>query len=134
MIQTILLISAAACLAWLVLRLFPRNQVIRKNGFPRVGPYHAVSIHPGTSVCQPAKELLHKRFLSGEAPLLPLAGCTAQRCRCVYQHHSDRRTGDGDRRANGSAAQSIFQARQDGERRHSLGRRGSDHDDNLSLA
>jgi hypothetical protein len=33
------------------------------------------------------------RFLSDEAPSLPLAGCkTPQSCRCVYVHFNDRRT------------------------------------------
>jgi hypothetical protein len=35
---------------------------------------------------------LGTRFLSIEAPLLPLAGCSmSAKCRCSYQHHDDRR-------------------------------------------
>jgi hypothetical protein len=34
-----------------------------------------------------------QRFLSDEAPVLPLAGCeTPQACRCIYEHFTDRRT------------------------------------------
>jgi hypothetical protein len=34
------------------------------------------------------------RFLSGEAPPLPLPGCTAPRCLCRYAHYEDRRARD----------------------------------------
>jgi hypothetical protein len=36
--------------------------------------------------------LLGTRFLSKEAPRLPLKGCSiGSDCRCSYQHHEDRR-------------------------------------------
>ena len=36
----------------------------------------------------------HQRWLSREAPQLPLPGCTRpDTCRCTYQHHEDRRAG-----------------------------------------
>ena len=35
-----------------------------------------------------------KRFLSSEAPLLPLDGCTLRNCQCRYVHYEDRRERD----------------------------------------
>jgi len=54
-------------------------------------PYHAVSIVPGAACCNAARELRTQRFLSREAPPLPLAGCTVSPCRCSYKHFDDRR-------------------------------------------
>ncbi len=53
-------------------------------------PYHAVSVVPGVQHCGACLRLEGLRFLSGEAPRLPLPGCDV-RCRCIYQHHRDRR-------------------------------------------
>lgn len=54
--------------------------------------YHAVSIRHGTNCCQAVAALGNQRFLSVEAPQLPVEGCTLKgRCRCRYQHHTDRR-------------------------------------------
>ena len=133
MFKSILLIAVAGGLAWLLLRLFPGRGKAR-TGMPGVSPkshpYHAVSIHTGSSGCPPAKALKQKRFLSGEAPQLPLAECTSQKCHCVYQHHTDRRSGNGNRRAIGSAA--VGMLRGDGERRRTSGRRKIDNNDDLS--
>ena len=60
-------------------------------------PWHAVSIASGSELsgapcCAAAMELQGQRFLSTEAPTLPLAGCSNPKaCRCRYQHHPDRR-------------------------------------------
>jgi hypothetical protein len=43
---------------------------------------------------KPPLYLETKRFLSGEAPPLPLPNCTAPRCLCCYAHYEDRREGD----------------------------------------
>ena len=61
-------------------------------------PYHAIAIRPGPNCCQGAQVIGGKRFLSRKAPSLPLPGCDAVTCRCVYTHFSDRRSGV-DRRA-----------------------------------
>lgn len=56
--------------------------------------WHAVSVKPGPSACQAAQSGKGQRWLSREAPALPLPGCTRpDRCGCTYQHHDDRRTG-----------------------------------------
>jgi hypothetical protein len=56
--------------------------------------WHAVSIACGSSVCAEALKLRQVRFLSRDAPRLPLPDCTSPgACRCVYKHHPDRRSG-----------------------------------------
>jgi hypothetical protein len=55
--------------------------------------YHAVTIAVGPRSCEGAKALQEKRFLSREAPKLPLANCDRLNCECVYTHHADRRRG-----------------------------------------
>ena len=56
--------------------------------------FHGVSIKTADSfICEAAGGLLHRRFLAEETPHLPLDGCSnPQNCKCVYQHHDDRRT------------------------------------------
>lgn len=56
-------------------------------------PYHAVTIVPGTRACPAAFELGGVRFLSREAPSLPLKDCSATKCECRYEHYDDRRKG-----------------------------------------
>jgi hypothetical protein len=55
---------------------------------------HAVSIERDLLPCDAAKALADKRFLSHEAPDLPLAGCDRDKCTCRYIHHSDRRSNE----------------------------------------
>jgi hypothetical protein len=58
--------------------------------------YHCVEVRTGTPACEAAQHLGNARFLSGEAPGLPVPGCSEQHCTCSYVHHDDRR--DDDRR------------------------------------
>jgi len=57
-------------------------------------PWHAVSIQGGGGGrCEAAKALAGQRFLSGDAPPLPLPDCDRpDDCRCRYRKHGDRRT------------------------------------------
>jgi hypothetical protein len=55
--------------------------------------FHAVSIQPGRLCCHEARALQGQRFLSREAPALPLKNCSCANCTCLYQHHDDRRAG-----------------------------------------
>jgi len=59
----------------------------------RDSPYHAVSVAAGHPSCEAAKQLGTLRFLAGQAPSLPLAGCEVRPCECRYSHYADRRTG-----------------------------------------
>lgn len=55
--------------------------------------YHAVSIKISGNACRAARELAGHRFLSSEAPRLPLPKCDASECKCRFAHHKDRRAG-----------------------------------------
>lgn len=59
----------------------------------QVGAWHAVSIVPGPRACEAAREMRGKRFLSREAPPLPLKKCDTHSCTCRYEHFPDRRKG-----------------------------------------
>lgn len=55
--------------------------------------FHGIAVEPGSRACQAVRQLAGKRYLSEEAPRLPLDECQCvQDCRCVYRHFSDRRT------------------------------------------
>jgi len=54
-------------------------------------PYHAVSIDAGAGCLQTAKMYGGRRYLSHEAPAIPLPTCDSMNCRCRYVHHQDRR-------------------------------------------
>jgi hypothetical protein len=56
--------------------------------------WHAVAVKPGPNACNAAVSGKNRRWLSREAPLLPLPGCTQpDTCQCTYSHHDDRRAG-----------------------------------------
>jgi hypothetical protein len=85
-------------------------------------PWHAVSIVPNPQACGKARALARVRFLSKDAPLLPLEGCNARTCACRYRHHEDRRRAL--RRASDFAASGRYWPGQ--ERRGAPGRRNTD--------
>lgn len=58
--------------------------------------FHCVEVHKGIHACKAVQDLGSTRFLSDEAPHLPVPGCTAAQCTCSFIHHDDRR--DDDRR------------------------------------
>jgi hypothetical protein len=56
--------------------------------------WHAVSVSGEAGSCYAARMLKGQRFLSAEAPPLPLADCTQPAsCNCTYKKFSDRRAG-----------------------------------------
>lgn len=55
-------------------------------------PWHAVEIVPSRASCVAAQAVRGMRFLSANAPPLPLEQCTQPTaCRCTYRKHGDRR-------------------------------------------
>ena len=54
-------------------------------------PWHAVMIVTSGTACPAAIGCRGKRFLSSEAPRLPLPECVAESCGCKYRHYDDRR-------------------------------------------
>jgi len=95
-----------------------------KIGRKRGPSWPGVSILPGAGACTEALAIRGKRFLArGEAPALPLSGCTSpDSCKCIYKHHPDRRAGP--RRA--AERMGLGRAGPKDERRKKRGRRESD--------
>jgi hypothetical protein len=109
---------------WLLRRRIDAQ--VRTSGRPvehrRIGnPYHAVSIESGLRSCEAARDAEGTRFLSIDAPMLPLEGCTQSTCQCRYVHHDDRRA-HRERRVQFPNPHAV----RNGERRHSTGRRITD--------
>jgi hypothetical protein len=87
--------------------------------------WHAVTIVTPGHACDAANALTGRRFLSKEAPRLPLEDCPSPEfCRCTYRHYSDRRTGP--RRASDRGELRTVPI---GERRIGRGRRTTDRED-----
>jgi hypothetical protein len=72
----------------------------RRLGSGGNSPFHAVSIKPSDEGCLAVASISSQRFLSEEAPGLPLAECSFKDCTCKYIHHADRRDGARDRRVD----------------------------------
>ncbi|MBK6508977.1 MAG: hypothetical protein IPG64_04495 [Haliea sp.] len=70
----------------------------RRTSLGASHPFHAVSVGPVPGSCTVALSVRSLRFLSDEAPSLPLENCTAAQCKCRYMHYPDRRSGTRDRR------------------------------------
>jgi hypothetical protein len=85
--------------------------------------WHAVSIVPGYRCCPAAKQLEGQRFLSKDAPPLPLQDCGRSDCTCRYQHHDDRRKGPRRARELGVAVDGWVE---DERRAPARGRRKTD--------
>ena len=51
---------------------------------------HCFEVKPSTRTCDAVLEIEGKKFLSAEAPTLPLPGCNVN-CSCRYVHYDDRR-------------------------------------------
>ncbi len=90
-------------------------------------PFHGISIKfDEKNACDAAKAIADKRFLSNEAPPLPLPDCDSSNCQCKYAHYDDRRFGDSDRRITSSLQSTLHKAAGQSERRERKGRRKAD--------
>jgi len=92
---------ALVALAWRFLR--PGKKPAPKpivSGRPTRRPrhYYGVVFRPGPTACRFANALREQRFLSEEAPRLPISGCDSSRCECLLIPTDDRR-GSRDRRS-----------------------------------
>lgn len=86
-------------------------------------PYHAVSVIPGKGACPAAFRFAGTRFLSANAPRLPLPSCDHEYCECRFRHHRDRRAGPR-RRSDQGMMTGLWNGP---ERRRVLGRRADDN-------
>jgi len=98
----------------------------RRSSSRAGNPFHAVSIHPSASSCLAAESIRGQRFLSEQAPGLPLGACSSANCNCRYVHHVDRRRGNGDRRGELPAGEGFLGLSGGLDRRADKGRRASD--------
>lgn len=89
--------------------------------------FRAVAVNPGDCACANARKLSGQRFLSREAPILPLRDCGNVRCKCTYLHHADRR-GPERRHIYGCLSKSQRGLDNSTDRRYAIDRR----DDSLS--
>jgi hypothetical protein len=86
--------------------------------------WSAVSVVPGKRSCPAVRGLTQRRYLSAEAPRLPVPECNADHCECRYKHHADRRA-KVQRKRDREGMSPPYPA---GERRSiSRGRRESDY-------
>jgi hypothetical protein len=67
---------------------------------PRSNPYHAVAVKYPKDACAAVRQVEAKRFLTNEAPPLPLPNCTVKNCGCRFIHFNDRRDEDRRERVN----------------------------------
>ncbi|MBT0963935.1 hypothetical protein [Denitromonas iodatirespirans] len=116
------LLAVLALAAWYVMRGRPSDEEDEDDSASH--PYHGVAINPGEGACRTAQTLKGLRFLSDEAPLLPLASCDASRCRCTFTHFKDRRRGDRRNPYRPETLQHISKGLED--RRTRRGRRTTD--------
>jgi len=126
-------VGILAILILLLLLIFvrrPKDKETTRTPAPRTPArkpdtkYHAVSLKILPSACDAAKAMEGERYLSAEAPNIPLPECDAATCKCRYVHYKDRR-GRDDRRNpwapgfGGSSTGSYEQEqRKSGERRN----------------
>jgi hypothetical protein len=81
--------------------------------------HHAVTVVTGAKACAAARALADQRFLSREAPKLPLRNCACANCECRYAHHEDRRRGPRRAREMGVALDGY-----DGQEKRTAPKRG----------
>jgi hypothetical protein len=102
----------------------PKKQAGTPPSPPRIerSPWYSVSVVAKSAACAAAKSLAAKRFLSREAPRLPLPSCDSpDRCGCTYKHHKDRRAAFRREEDNVGIRRPARE-----ERRRTRGRRNSD--------
>ena len=133
MLNEILIVVAIIGLFWVFRTLFPARHKPHLESLAHPEPqaanggqYQSVSIHAYGGACDAAKALSGERFLSGDAPLIPLEGCDAEKCNCIYRHHEDRRSGESDRRKKHEVTDEILTTSEFEERRNARGRRAKD--------
>jgi hypothetical protein len=89
-----------------------------------VTKWHAVTVVLHDTSCAAAALCRNTRFLSKDAPRLPLPTCPhPEQCRCTFRHHEDRRAGP---RRTEDVNRSLPSEKPATNRRKSRGRRTTD--------
>ena len=71
------------------------THINKKRNKKLKGKYAAVSVRFTPNACEAVKNIAGERFLSQDAPLMPLQQCPRRNiCNCFYEYHGDRRTSD----------------------------------------
>lgn len=90
----VLLLAAGVVVAVVVFLRSSASRDVEQVDAPgpvRAMSYHAVEVHSADGGCEAARAVRGKRFLSTEAPLIPLPMCKRSSCSCAYVHYDDRR-------------------------------------------
>jgi len=93
----------------------PRHKA-RISSKPKPESFEGVTISLCAESCAAAVSQQGHRYLSVDAPELPLPGCDARKCNCRYQRHADRRDVE-DRRLGLGRFRDINSQSGDNERR-----------------
>ena len=119
--------------AWLFIRSRQSKKTVAAKPRRRVPgskkSYHAVSIKFDSRACMAAKTMEGQRYLSSEAPRLPLPDCDGTECLCHFAHHKDRRNNKDRRNVFSASGHSSATGRHEQERRGLKDRRHDDDDD-----
>jgi hypothetical protein len=87
----------------------PQTRTAQPASAKAGGRFGGVEIRTRSSACRAAHALVGKRFLSKNAPTLPLPNCAAEQCSCTFSKLADRRT-EGRRLDHGGLSASLFVA------------------------
>ena len=69
----------------------PEFSQVPQENIRLTNPWHAVAVQAGPKRCKAVEALTGNRYLSKDAPKLPLRDCTEPQCSCRYRHYEDRR-------------------------------------------
>lgn len=119
-VWVIVIACALGALAYFMMRKRKPQVPARRVSYRCVG----IESPDPVTACSAVKALAGHRFLSGQAPQLPVPGCTAARCTCKFVHFEDRRAGSR-RKDRGQQVRSL-KSLDWAERRNSRGRRKTD--------
>lgn len=93
--EIVLMLGLVAFLGYFALKRREREKTVGAAAVEedsRTPTFHAVEVRSTREACAAARAIRGKRFLSAEAPLLPLESCNRRACTCVYAHYEDRRS------------------------------------------
>ncbi len=130
---TLIVMVLVLLVGWLFIRRRQSKKTVvvkpRRRAPTRKKSYHAVSIKFDSRACMAAKTMEGQRFLSSEAPRLPLPDCDVTECLCHFAHYKDRRVNKDRRNVFSASGHSSATGRHEQERRGLKDRRHDDDDD-----